>query len=200
MAVEDKAEQLALSSKYKSEFLANMSHELRTPLNSMLILARLFAENPEQNLTDKQIEFARTIYTAGSDLLDADQRHPRPVEGRGGKDGRPRHRRRARRRARLRRTARSARSPRRRASRFAVEIEADLPADDGDRRAAAPAGAEEPALERVQVHATSGGRVAQHRASRRRTRGSQDRSLREAETVLGLRRHRHRRRASRRTS
>ncbi len=68
-ALEDKAEQLALSSKYKSEFLANMSHELRTPLNSMLILARLFVENPEQNLTAKQIEFARTIYTAGSDLL-----------------------------------------------------------------------------------------------------------------------------------
>ncbi|MFL6019013.1 MAG: response regulator, partial [Gaiellaceae bacterium] len=68
-AIEDKAEQLALSSKYKSEFLANMSHELRTPLNSMLILARLFSENPEQNLTPKQIEFAKTIYTAGSDLL-----------------------------------------------------------------------------------------------------------------------------------
>jgi hypothetical protein len=68
-ALEDKAEQLTLSSKYKSEFLANMSHELRTPLNSMLILARLFAENPEKNLTDKQVEFAHTIYTAGSDLL-----------------------------------------------------------------------------------------------------------------------------------
>jgi HAMP domain-containing protein/signal transduction histidine kinase/DNA-binding response OmpR family regulator len=68
-ALEDKAEQLTLSSKYKSEFLANMSHELRTPLNSMLILARLFAENPEKNLTEKQIEFAHTIYTAGSDLL-----------------------------------------------------------------------------------------------------------------------------------
>ena len=69
-ALEEKAEQLALSSKYKSEFLANMSHELRTPLNSLLILARLFAENPEQNLTAKQLEFANTIYTAGSDLLD----------------------------------------------------------------------------------------------------------------------------------
>src|SRR5262249_27258458 len=68
-ALEEKAEQLTLSSKYKSEFLANMSHELRTPLNSMLILARLFAENPEKNLTQKQIEFAHTIYTAGSDLL-----------------------------------------------------------------------------------------------------------------------------------
>ncbi|MFN2628057.1 MAG: HAMP domain-containing protein [Gaiellaceae bacterium] len=69
-ALEEKAEQLALSSKYKSEFLANMSHELRTPLNSLLILAKLLADNAEQNLTDKQIEFARTIYQAGSDLLD----------------------------------------------------------------------------------------------------------------------------------
>jgi HAMP domain-containing protein/CheY-like chemotaxis protein/signal transduction histidine kinase len=69
-ALEEKAEQLSLSSRYKSEFLANMSHELRTPLNSLLILARLLAENPDSNLNDKQIEFANTIYSAGSDLLD----------------------------------------------------------------------------------------------------------------------------------
>ncbi|HLB18666.1 MAG TPA: response regulator, partial [Gaiellaceae bacterium] len=68
-ALEEKAEQLSLSSRYKSEFLANMSHELRTPLNSLLILAKLLGENPDANLNDKQIEFANTIYGAGSDLL-----------------------------------------------------------------------------------------------------------------------------------
>ncbi len=68
-ALEEKAEQLAVSSKYKSEFLANMSHELRTPLNSMLILAKLLADNPEGNLTPKQIEFAQTVHGSGGDLL-----------------------------------------------------------------------------------------------------------------------------------
>ena len=67
--LEERAEQLALSSKYKSEFLANMSHELRTPLNSLLILAKLLADNPDGNLTSKQVEFARSVRDAGHDLL-----------------------------------------------------------------------------------------------------------------------------------
>jgi len=68
-SLEEKAEQLSLISKYKSEFLANMSHELRTPLNSLLLLSKTLANNKDNNLSPEQVQFSKTIYTSGCDLL-----------------------------------------------------------------------------------------------------------------------------------
>jgi CheY-like chemotaxis protein/CHASE3 domain sensor protein len=69
LSVTNKAKELEQASQYKSDFLANMSHELRTPLNSSLILAKLLADNKDGNLTDEQVKFAKTIQSAGNDLL-----------------------------------------------------------------------------------------------------------------------------------
>lgn len=67
--LEARAQELQRASRYKSEFLANMSHELRTPLNSSLILSKLLADNSGENLTQEQVKFAESIYSAGNDLL-----------------------------------------------------------------------------------------------------------------------------------
>ena len=80
--VEEKAQELSVSSKYKSEFIANMSHELRTPLNSLLVLAEQLEDNPDGNLTERQVQYAHVIRSSGRRPAQAPQRHPRPGQGR----------------------------------------------------------------------------------------------------------------------
>ena len=201
--LEERAEQLAVSMRYKSEFLANMSHELRTPLNSLLILAKLLADNADGNLSPKQVEFAETIHGAGSDLLqlindildlskveagkmdvsptrialvqlvDYVEATFRPLTAEKGLD-------------------------------FSVRVSPELPVDPAHRRAAAAAGAAQPAVQRGEVHRRGRGGAGDPAGRSGRARwpsgsscwraGSLTRSGPGADRLLGHRhRHRHRR-------
>ena len=150
-SLEEKAEQLALSSKYKSEFLANMSHELRTPLNSLLILSKVLASNEVGNLTAKQVDAASTIHNAGSDLLALinDILDLSKVEA-GKMDVHAGRTELAAVRDFVERSFRPVAEEK--GLQFAHRAGARRPGAAQHRRAAPPAGAEEPALERVQVH------------------------------------------------
>ena len=150
-ALEEKAEQLALTSKYKSEFLANMSHELRTPLNSLLILSDQLSRNPAGNLTPKQTEFAKTIHSSGTDLLmlindilDLSKIESGTVAVDVGEL------RLADLHSYVERTFRHVAESR--GLQFTVDLDPDLAHVDPHRRQALPAGDQESPLERVQVH------------------------------------------------
>ena len=171
--LEEKAAQLAVSSKYKSEFLANMSHELRTPLNSLLILSKLLAENPEQNLSDKQVEFASTIHTAGADLLSliSDILDLSKIEA-GKMEINPATTSLANVREYVERAFASVAEQK--GLEFEVRSDRRDAGDDLHRRAAPAAGAAQPALQRVQVHRgrARGARARRRARTTRRTRSA----------------------------
>ena len=195
--VEEKARELSVSSKYKSEFIANMSHELRTPLNSLLVLAEQLEDNPDGNLTARQVQFAHVIRTSGADLLkllndilDLAKIESNTVKLEMGTLSL----------ADLRDTMVQIFEPVADAQRHAVLGRARRPpaGDDDHGSAPPPAGVEEPDVQRVQVHRAGRGRPAD-RTRRGRlepgqpaavTRGLRDRAHR------GRHRHRHQGRAA----
>ena len=190
-ALEEKASQLALTSKYKSEFLANMSHELRTPLNNLLILSDQLSRNPEGNLNAKQIEFAKTIHSSGNellaliaDILDLVQDRVRHGGGRGE-------------RAALRgpvalRRAHLPAPGRVEAGRVQGHPGRGAAQDHVHRHQAPAADHQEPAVERVQVHPRRQ-RLDQHRAGDRGlVAGSRRARARRKGDRLQGERHRHR--------
>ena len=183
-ALEEKAEQLSLSSRYKSEFLANMSHELRTPLNSLLILARLLADNVGGNLTPKQVEFARTIHSSGAELLALINDILDLAKIESGTvtlniaaerfDEMPDY---------VERTFRQMASDK--GLEFVVAVERRAAAGDGDRRQAPAADPHQPAVERLQVHQQGPGRAA-GRARRARAGASATRCSSAPTTVVAF--------------
>ena len=181
--VEEKAEQLAVSSKYKSEFFSNMSHELRTPLNSLLILAGELKDNPDENLTEAQVQYASVIHSSGTDLLRLlnDILDLAKVESGTVALERPRRCRWTS--SRTRSSATSGHVAEQKGLGFSVELAPDAAGEHRDRRRPPAPGAQEPALERLQVHRARRGDRA-HRPPA--AAGARQRRARAAGAVIAI--------------
>ena len=189
--IEERARQLALASQYKSQFLANMSHELRTPLNSLLILARLLAQNPGRNLTVKQVEYANVIHSAGSDLLQLinDILDLSKVEA-GHMDVRAERFRLAALLEDIQATFRPLTAEK--GLDFEVRVEGSAPDEAGHRPAAAAPGARQPGVQRGQVHRAGPGDAAGQPATARAAMPERPGERAGGRRGRGVLRHRHR--------